>query len=150
MAFTDIQKVRIEIADNDPAMPILTDEEIEYFIEKNEGSLRKAILECARCVLFRISSQTFERVDVLEVRGSDYFNQYKQALEMLIKNPEYGSVSFAQAYAGGISISDIQSNISNLDNNTVKVEKSIPVDNSGYNLNNDSPFQIILDSPFDL
>lgn len=148
MAFTDIEIVRLEIADNDPAMPILTDEEIQYFIDKNEGTLRKAILECARCILFRLSSSTFEKVDVLEVRGGDYFNQYKQALEMLIKDPEFGSVGKAMIYAGGISISDIQKNIDSPDVNYVKVEKSIPVENIAYNVNNDSPFQRVSYGPF--
>lgn len=140
MAFTDIEIVRLEIADTDPAMPILSDEEIQYFIDKNEGSLRKAIVECARCILFRISSSIFEKVDVLEVRGSDYFNQYKQALEMLIKDPEYGSVGKAMVYAGGVYLSDIQNNLENTDLNTVHVEKSIPTEGAGFIVNNESPF----------
>lgn len=148
MAFTDIEKVRIEIADNDPVFFILSDEEIQYFIDKNEGSLRKAIIECARCVLFRLSSGTFEKVDILEYRGSDYFNQYKQALEMLIKDPEFGSIGRAMIYAGGVSISDIQNNLNDLDANTVKVQKSIPVEGLGFVVNNDSPFQQFSDDPF--
>ena len=148
MAFTDIEKIRIEIGDTDTAMPILTDEEIQYFIDKNEGSLRKSALDCAKSILFRLASFGFERVDILEYRGSDYFIQYKQALELFIKNPEYGSVSNAMGYAGGISISDIQANINSPDVNYVKVEKSIPVDNTGYNVNNDSAFSERIQTPF--
>lgn len=148
MAFTNIQIVRLEIGDNDPAMPILADDEIQYFIDKNEGSIRKACLDAAKSILFRLASFTFERVDLLEYRGSDYFLQYKQALEMFIKNPEYGSVSKAMIYAGGISISDIQKNINDTDVNYVKVEKSIPVDQLGYNVNNDSPFEYVNQDPF--
>lgn len=148
MAFTNIQIVRLEIGDNDPAMPILADDEIQYFIDKNEGSIRKACLDCAKSILFRLAAFTFERVDLLEYRGSDYFAQYKQALEMFIKNPEYGSVSKALIYAGGISISDIQANINEIDVNYVKVEKSIPVDQLGYNVNNDSPFEYVNQEPF--
>lgn len=148
MAFTDIEIVRLEIGDNDSAMPILSDEEIQYFIDKNEGSIRKACLDSAKSILFRLASFGFERVDILEYRGSDYFNQYKQALEMFIKNPEYGSVTKAMIYAGGVSISDIQKNINDIDANIVRVEKSIPVDNIGYNVNNDSPFQKFSDDPF--
>lgn len=148
MAFTDIQKIRLEIGDNDPAMPILADDEVQYFIDKNEGSLRKAALDCAKSILFRLASFGFERVDILEYRGSDYFVQYKQALEMFIKNPEYGSVSNAMGYAGGISVSDIQKNINTIDNNYVKVEKSIPVDQLGFNVNNDSAFTERTQDPF--
>lgn len=140
MAFTDIEICRLEIGDNDVVFPILSDEEYEYFIEKNEGSLRRAQLDAAKTILFKLASYTYERVDILEHKGSDYFVQYKQALQMFIKNPEYGSASFAGLYAGGISLQDIQDNMSNIDNNYVKVEKSIPVDGQGYSINNTSPF----------
>lgn len=142
MAFTDIQKVRLEIGDSDPVFQILSDEEVEYFLEKNNNSIRKSSLDAAKSILFRIASLTFERVDVIEYRGSDFFVQYKQALQMYIKNPEYGSVSYAMGYAGGISLSDIQSNILSIDNNTVKADKSVPVDYTAYNVNNTSPFQV--------
>jgi|APGre2960657404_1045060.scaffolds.fasta_scaffold00061_13 hypothetical protein len=148
MAFTDIEKVRIEIGDTDAAMPILSDDEIQYFLDKNEGSIRKASLDCAKSILFRLAAFTFERVDILEYRGSDYFAQYRKALEMFISNPEYGSVSNAMGYAGGISISDIQANINDSDVNYVKVEKSIPTDNTAYNLNNDSAFSQREQTPF--
>lgn len=142
MAFTDIQKVRLEIGDSDPVFQILSDEEVQYFLDKNENSIRKTSLDAAKSILFRIASLTFERVDVIEYRGSDYFEQYKEALVMYIKNPEFGSVSYAMGFAGGISLTDIQSNILNPDNNTVKVDKSVPVDYTAYNVNNTSPFQV--------
>jgi hypothetical protein len=140
MAFTPIDQVRLEIGDNDPVMPNLTDEEIQYFLDKNEGSVRKASLDAAKTILFKIASFANEVVDVLEYRGSDYFRQYKEALMLYIKNPEYGAVSKAMGYFGGISISDIHANISNPDNNYVSAEKSIPVGFDAINLNNTSPF----------
>lgn len=142
MALSEITKIRLEIGDSDPVFFILSDEEIQYFLDKAGGSIRKASLDSAKSILFRLASYTYERVDILEVRGNDYFNQYKQALQMYIKNPEYGAVSQAMGYAGGIYLSDIEQNISNFDNNTVKVEKSIPVDGYGHNVNNTSPFSV--------
>lgn len=140
MAFTTIQKVRLEIGDNDPVMPTLTDEEIQYFLEKNGDSVRKASLDAAKTILFKIASFANEVVDVLEYRGSDYFRQYKEALVMYIKNPEFGSVSRAMGHFGGISNSEIQANMLNPDNNYVKVDKSVPVGYDAINLNNTSPF----------
>lgn len=142
MALTQIQQVRLEIGDSDPVFQILSDEEVQYFLDKNNQSVRKTSLDCAKSILFRIASLTFERVDVIEYRGNDYFNQYKQALQMYIKNPEYGAVSQAMGYAGGISLSDIEQNISNFDNNTVKVDKSIPIGGYAHNVNNTSPFSV--------
>lgn len=140
MALTDIQKIRIELSDTDPVFQLLSDEEYQYFLEKNEGSIRKTCLDSAKTILFKLASLTFEKVEGLEYRGSDYFIQYKQALQMYLKNQEFGSVANAMAYASGISISDIHQNIDTLDNNYVKVEKSIPTDGNGRLLNNDSAF----------
>jgi hypothetical protein len=145
---TPIEAVRLEIYDKDEVFPLLSDEEIQYFLDKNEGSIRKASLDAAKSILFRLASYTYERVDILEHKGSDYFLQYQKALEMYIKNPEYGSISKASIYAGGISVSDIQANIQSSDVNYVKVEKSIPVEGQGINVNNDSAFSEVNLSPF--
>ena len=142
MALTTIQKVRLEIGDTEVVFPLLSDEEYEYFLEKNNDSIRKTCLDAAKTILFKLASMTNEEVDVLSYKGSDYFNQYKQALIMFIKNPEYGSISMASIYAGGISLTDIQDNRLDTDNNYVKVEKSIPVEYSAVNLNNTSPFYV--------
>lgn len=141
MAFTPIEQVRLEIADNDPVMPTLSDEEIQYFLDKHNGSVRKASLDAAKTILFKIAAFTNEVVDVLEYRGSDYFKQYKEALMLYIKNPEYGAISQAKGYFGGVSLSDIEANMLNSDNNTVKVERAIPVEYTAINLNNESPFR---------
>lgn len=144
MAFTDIEKVKIEVGvDLTDPLPIIADDEIQYFLEKNSNSVRKASLDVAKTILFKLSSIVSERADVLEYRGSDYFKQYKEALMMYISNPEFASVSRAMGYVSGISISDINSNYDNPDNNYVKVEKSIPIDYTAINLNNDSPFAMI-------
>lgn len=142
MAFTPIQTVRIEIGDNDPVLPLLTDDEVQYFLDKNGSSIRKASMDAARAILFRLASFTNEEVDVLVYRGSDYFKQYAEALKMYIKNPEYGAVSQAMGYVGGVSISDITNNNLNPDNNYVRVQKAIPVEYNALNVNNDSPFTV--------
>ena len=80
MPLTDVQAVRLEIGDSDPVFFILSDEEIQYFLDKNEGSIRKASLDAAKSILFRLASYTYERVDILEHKGSDYFLQYRQEL----------------------------------------------------------------------
>lgn len=139
---TPIQMVRTELSDTDVVFPLLSDEEYEYFLEKNNNSIRKTTLDAAKTILFKLASMTNEEVDVLAYKGSDYFRQYKEALIMYVKNPEYGSISMANPYAGGISLSDIADNLSNSDNNYVKVEKSIPVEGAAINLNNTSPFVV--------
>ena len=41
MAYTDIQKVRIEVADLDPGFPLLADDEYSYLLEKNNNSVEE-------------------------------------------------------------------------------------------------------------
>lgn len=143
MAFTTLQQVKLEIGIelNDP-LPIMSDEELQYFLDKNGGSIRKSSLDAARAILFRLASFTNEEVDVLVYRGSDYFKQYAEALRMYIKNPEFGAVAQAMGYVGGVSLIDIEQNISNPDNNYVRVQKAIPVGFEAININNDSPFHV--------
>ncbi|MNE86383.1 hypothetical protein D3C80_1834790 [compost metagenome] len=50
--------------------------------------------------------------------GADWFNNYRKALELLVKNPELSLIT-AMPYAGGISLSDMCRNDSNPDNNAV-------------------------------
>lgn len=141
MAYTDIEKVKIEVGiDLTDPLPLMTDDEIQYFLDKNGQSIRKTSLDVAKSLLFRLASLVSERADILEYKGSDYFRQYKEALMMYIKNPEFASLATAMGYIGGVSIQDIESNIDNVDNNYVNVKRAVPVDYTAYNINNDSVF----------
>lgn len=135
-------ELRLNIGDTDPVMPLLTDQEVTYFLTRNNDSVRRASVDAAKTILFKLSSYIRERVDVLEYYGSDYFKQYAAALKMYISDPNFSTaIQGAMPYAGGISRSDIEANLSNSDNYTVPFENSIPNDNWAYNIHNDSPFK---------
>ena len=69
----------------------------------------------------RLAQQGNEQTDVLSLSGSKVAEQYRLALELYIKNPSLSPIlSSVRGYAGGISISDIESNNANLDNNIVQ------------------------------
>ena len=121
MALTDIQKVRVAVADLDPAFPLLDDTTYEYFLEKNNNSITRASLDAAKTILFTLSQRTNQTVDIFSISGgSKSAEQYRLALQLYLRdpnlNPVYNSVT---AYAGGISIADMQANVDNLDNNAV-------------------------------
>lgn len=141
-ANSNTDAVRLLINDTDVALPFLTDDEITYFLTENNNSVRKASLAAARTILFKLASYVRERTLELEYYGSNFFSQYQEALKLYITNPEFGAISVATPYAGGISRSDIEENISTVDNYTVQVEKSIPVENLNTAVNNDSPFTL--------
>lgn len=135
-----IDAVRLTVQDTDPVFFFLADNEYQYFLDKNNQNISRTSKEVARVILFKLASYVRERADVLEVYGSDYFKQYKVALDMFLKEAQFGDVASAMPYAGGISRSDIESNISDLDNYTVPVEKGVPVEYTARNVNADSPF----------
>ena len=120
MAYTDIQKVRIEVADLDPGFPLLADDEYSYLLEKNNNSVVRASVDAARIILLKLSQQTDETVSIFSVKGSKAAEQYRLALELYIKNPQLNPLyNNLQGYFGGVSISDMEANAANPDNNIV-------------------------------
>lgn len=116
-----ISDIRMEILDTDPTFPLLADAEITYYLTKNESSLRRTALDCARAILMKLAMQGDSTVDIFTIRGSRAAEQYRLALELFIKNPEFNmALSAANIYAGGVSLTDMQSNVDTLDNNYVQ------------------------------
>ncbi len=127
-----ISAVRMEVADTDPAIPLMSDAEITYFLQKKNENITKASLDVARVILFKLSQQGDETVSVFSLKGSKAAEQYRLALELYLKNPHLNPVldglgSYTDEngkvqnpiYAGGISNSDMLANTSNPDNNYV-------------------------------
>lgn len=127
-----INAVRIEIADTDIALPILSDDEITYFLNKNNESIRRASLDAARVALMKLSQTGDSMVGIISVKGSKVAEQYRLALELYLKSPHLNPIlsglgSFVDVdgkaqnpiYAGGISNSDMLANVSNSDNNYI-------------------------------
>lgn len=128
MAFTDIQKVRIEIADTDITFPILSDDEYEYFLEKNNNSIRTAAIDAARIVLMKLSiTSNDETVDIFSIKGSKAAEQYREALKLYLKNPDLNPLlSSAMPYAGGLSRADMEANNNASDTVTAPVINPVP------------------------
>lgn len=133
-----IQDIRYEIGDVDINFPMLADAEITYYLNKNESSLRRTTMDCARAILMKLSMRSDSTVDLFSIKSSKSAEQYRLALEMLIKNPDFNmALSASGIYAGGISLSDMEANVANLDNNIVQTA------------NNPNEFQIAsLSNPF--
>jgi hypothetical protein len=120
-------KVYIELGLTDPTQSLLTDEEVDYYLERAQDDTVNASVAAARMILFKLAQMTRFRNDTLEVFASDQMKQWQQALEMYIaaNDPESSKRSLATAftkangYAGGISLIDIQTNEGTADNNFV-------------------------------
>lgn len=121
-----IMQVRMELADLDPALPILSDDEYTYFLNKQKENIRRASLDAAKTILFKLSMSAGRRsVDILSIDTTKSATAYKEALLAYIKNPDLnGSLSNVTPYAGGVSISDMEKNNLNYDNNFVSTPLS--------------------------
>ena len=120
MALTDIQKLRLEVGDVDISFPILDDTSYEYFLEKHSNNLNRAGLDAARAILFQLSTRNSETVDVFSVKNTSA-ESYRQALLLYIKDPNLNPLyKNLQGYFGGVSISDMEANVANPDNNIVE------------------------------
>jgi len=120
MSLNLISQCRLEVGDNDVSFPILSNEEYEYFLNKHSGSVRRASLDAAKTILFKLSMRVRERVELFEIHGAQAATNYIQALKLYIKDPNLNPIYTGVAlYAGGISISDMQSNDNTADNNVV-------------------------------
>ncbi len=127
-----INAVRIETGDTDPALPIISDEEITYALNKYNLSVNKAWPQVCSWILFKLAQSGEDIVGILGVKNSKVAEQYRLALELKLKNPAFnplieGLGSYVDAngktqnpiYAGGISVSDMQANNANPDNNYI-------------------------------
>ncbi len=121
MALTNIQAVRLLVQDTaGPGLYFLSDDEITYFLDRNNQSVDKAALEAAKVILLQLSIRGDSTVDVLSIKSSKAAEAYRLALQMFIRNPDTNRIlQNASGYAGGVSISDMQANVDNLDNNIV-------------------------------
>ena len=116
-----ISACRTEVGDVVIELPILTDSEYTYFLTKNSENTRRASLDAAKTILLKLSlNSKSSTVDVLSVNTTMVAGDYRKALQLYIKSPELnGMYSTVTAWAGGISKSDMQANVDNLDNNAV-------------------------------
>lgn len=116
-----IKECRVAVGDLDVGFPILDDATYEYFITKNEGSVRRAALEAAKTILFQLSMRGEETVDIFSIKGSKAAEQYRLALALFLKDPNLNPVlTSASGYGSGISLQDMQDNIDNTDNNAIR------------------------------
>lgn len=115
----NVLKLRYELGDSNE-LPILSDAEYSYYLSKNEDNIRRSMIDAAKAILFKLSVRGDETVDIFSIKGSKAAEQYRLALQLFIKNPEFNpALTLANAYAGGISKSDMQENVDEDDNNAV-------------------------------
>lgn len=118
MALTNLEKIRIEIADNEPGLYVISDDEIEYLLEKNLNSIQRTTIDACRIILMKLSQRGDETVDIFSLKNGRTAAEYRESLKLFLRDSQLNSSISAKGYFGGISRSDMQANDSNTDNNT--------------------------------
>ena len=131
---TDILAIRYEIQDSEVGLYILDDATISYYLTKHSGSITQTALDCAKAMLFKLSSNASdEQVDIFSIKGSKASQEFREALKLYIKDPSLNRLYITvQPYIGNTSKSDIALNNSALDNQFVQslYSVSLPDPNS--------------------
>jgi hypothetical protein len=127
MSLTNVQKVKLEVADIDPAFPILSDTDYSYFLEKNNNNVTRSAIDAARTILLVLSQRTDETVDIFSVRGSKAAEQYRLSLQMFLRDPSTNPVlQNCTGWVGGVSREDIIEKLANADGYAVTVPSTSP------------------------
>ena len=110
-----IDRIRLSVGDTWEDMEMLSDADYQYFLDSAAGNERRAMLDAVRAILFKLTRLTRERTGDIEVYGSEWFKNYRDALNLILKDPNI-SVSVAMPYAGGIDMEDMLNNRCDLRN----------------------------------
>lgn len=128
MPLSVIQQIRLLIQDNTPGLYILSDDEIEFLLERNSGSVNRASIEAAKLILMNLSMRGDEQVDIFSIKGRAAAEQYRLALQLFIRDPNLNPVlQNCKGWVGGISKQEMQTNDANLDTNVVPIPRTSTV-----------------------
>ena len=115
-----ISRIRLLIGDTDESWPFLEDATYSYLLSKFNNNEKASAKEASIYILASLTKYARERTGQIEVYGSDYFKNYKDFLELFLKNPNAGLFN-PMPYAGGISKKDMYLNDSVADNVRPKI-----------------------------
>ena len=121
MALTLNQQVRLLCQDNTPGLYIISNDEIDFLLERNNNNVDKAVYEALQIMLRYLAQRGDESIDVFSIRGSKAAEQMRLAIELYLKDPANNPLyKNLKGYVGGVSISDMAENNANLDNNIIQ------------------------------
>jgi hypothetical protein len=118
MALSDIDAVRLLYGDSStsPFHPLLSDNEVQWFLDQNNGNIQLAAKQAAVSASFQLAGwSTRERTGSIEI-WNNLANSYLKALDNFINQKVTTLPSGLMPYAAGISWKSVNENNSNPDN----------------------------------
>lgn len=74
-------------------IPLLPDEVYQSALSEKNGNMKAAAILCSQYILAQLAFDSQSRLGVIEVYGNQVFQQYKEYLVMVTKNPDFASIS---------------------------------------------------------
>lgn len=96
-------RIRLIIGDTNIDEEGLTDEVIEYVLEKNNSEEVPSAIECLRYLVAQYANAVTEKAGGYFVKGTEKYTQYKELLASLTTDPTTAITAMGIPYAGGIS-----------------------------------------------
>lgn len=91
----------------------------EYALTVANGNEKAATKQCAQYILAALSRNAHEKLVQIEIYGREYFENYREFIMSVIRNPASGGVA-PIPYAGGVMKEEPCQLIANGDVNTYK------------------------------
>lgn len=101
---TDLAKVRLAIGDTDSNTALLTDEEINYYLDR-KGDVTLAAIDCVKAILAKLARD----VDRNNLGMSATRSQKTQHYRDLLKDLQAEQRTVAELFVGGTSIAERES-----------------------------------------
>ena len=98
--------VRYLIGDTGPEF-ILTDDEIEFELDNNDGSVLRAALGAANAIVARLSQNFESRFETIFEKPQEAVHSYRLLAVRLEKRIKRSEVGFGAPVAGGIRKTDV-------------------------------------------
>ncbi len=74
-------------------IPILADEVYQSALREKNGNMKAATMLCANYILAQLAHRSTQTLGVITVYGSQMFDQYKQYVMMITKDPSFSNIS---------------------------------------------------------
>jgi hypothetical protein len=122
---SDIGKVRLKTGDTRD-IPILPDDVIQQVLVESNNNIRQAVTTCGQYILATLSFDSDARLGLLYTYGSQTFEQYKNYLMLILKDPAFNGVCPLPYVAGAKELHPIlqfQQDFTNAENRPTSDER---------------------------
>lgn len=107
-ALADVDAVRLLCGDSCSDAQVLSDIEVQFFIDEHGGNRYEAAAACADAIAARYANRVDVRAGILSSSDSQLSAQHRQLAKDLRARAAVARTAGAIPYAGGLSVSDKQ------------------------------------------